>query len=66
MNATFLRLVTSIKSLQLLGVKKIAGSACDRYRLLVSDGHYSNSFAMLATHLNTMVYNRLITNKTEK
>lgn len=38
--------------LQILGAKKIAGADCERLRLLVSDGKYFNSFAMLATQLN--------------
>lgn len=40
--------------LQILGTKKISGSTegSERYRLLVSDGKYFNSFAMLATQLN--------------
>lgn len=40
--------------LQILGTKKIAGGESERYRLLVSDGKYLNSFAMLATQLNSM------------
>jgi len=42
-------------NLQLLSFKKIAGSSTERYRLLISDGMYSNSYAMLATQLNKMV-----------
>ncbi|CAH0398399.1 unnamed protein product [Chilo suppressalis] len=39
--------------MQVLGSKKIQGSgANERYRLLVSDGKHSHSFAMLATQLN--------------
>ncbi|XP_026327131.1 replication protein A 70 kDa DNA-binding subunit isoform X2 [Hyposmocoma kahamanoa] len=39
--------------MQVLGSKKIQGSgANERFRLLVSDGKYSHSFAMLATQLN--------------
>ncbi|XP_022161506.1 replication protein A 70 kDa DNA-binding subunit [Myzus persicae] len=42
--------------LQVLGVRKItAAGANERYRLLISDGHNLNSFAMLATQLNGMV-----------
>ena len=41
--------------LQLLSFKRIAGSSSERYRLLISDGMYSNSYAMLATQLNKMV-----------
>lgn len=38
--------------LQILGYKKIPGGAAERYRMLVSDGRHSHSFAMLATQLN--------------
>lgn len=39
--------------MQVLGSKKIQGTgANDRFRLLVSDGKHSHSFAMLATQLN--------------
>lgn len=39
--------------MQVLGSKKIQGSGTnERYRLLVSDGKHSHSFAMLATQLN--------------
>lgn len=42
--------------IQMLGTKKIQGNdAGDRYRLLVSDGKYTYSFAMLATQLNIML-----------
>lgn len=42
--------------MQVLGVRKItAAGANERYRLLISDGHNLNSFAMLATQLNSMV-----------
>ena len=27
-----------------------------RFRLLLSDGHYSNSFSMLATQLNNLIH----------
>ena len=40
---------------QILSSKRIAGSSSERYRLLISDGMYSNSYAMLATQLNGMV-----------
>lgn len=40
--------------LQILGSKKIQGGETERYRLLVSDGLYLNSFAMLATQLNDL------------
>lgn len=38
--------------LQIMGVKKIAGAETDRLRLLISDGQFINSYAMLATQLN--------------
>ena len=38
-----------------MSFKRIAGSSSERYRLLISDGMYSNSYAMLATQLNKMV-----------
>lgn len=39
--------------MQVLGSKKIQGSgASERFRLLVSDGKHSHSFAMLGTQLN--------------
>lgn len=42
--------------MQVLGVRKItAAGANERYRLLISDGLNVNSFAMLATQLNSMV-----------
>jgi len=42
--------------MQVLGVRKItAAGANERYRLLISDGQNLNSFAMLATQLNSMV-----------
>lgn len=42
--------------MQVLGVRKITASgAAERYRLLISDGHNLNSFAMLATQLNSMI-----------
>jgi len=44
-------------NLQILSSKRIAGSSSERYRLLISDGMYSNSYAMLATQLNPMVAN---------
>ncbi|XP_055386595.1 replication protein A 70 kDa DNA-binding subunit-like [Condylostylus longicornis] len=41
--------------LQILGTRRIAGSeGSERFRLLVSDGKYLNSFAMLATQLNNL------------
>lgn len=43
----------------LQGHKKLTGNtSSDRYRLLISDGLYSNSYAMLATQLNHMVENK--------
>jgi len=42
-------------NLLILSSKRIAGSSSERYRLLISDGMYSNSYAMLATQLNGMV-----------
>ena len=41
---------------QVLGHKAIQGSGQERYRLLLSDGQYSNSFSMLATQLNYMLH----------
>ncbi|VVC40621.1 Nucleic acid-binding, OB-fold,Replication factor-A protein 1, N-terminal,Replication factor A, C- [Cinara cedri] len=42
--------------MQVLGVRKItAAGANERYRLLISDGQNLNSFAMLATQLNSMI-----------
>jgi len=42
--------------LQVLGQKVILGSGQERFRLLLNDGEYSNSFAMLATQLNHLVH----------
>lgn len=40
---------------QILGSKRVSGNVGDeRYRLLISDGKYLHSFAMLATQLNEM------------
>ncbi|XP_040583341.1 replication protein A 70 kDa DNA-binding subunit [Lepeophtheirus salmonis] len=50
--------------LQILGNKKINGSSSDRYRLLISDGDYSNSFAMLATQMNDKIHNGQLENYT--
>eukprot|EP00096_Caligus_rogercresseyi_P011103 TRINITY_DN4278_c0_g1_i1.p1 TRINITY_DN4278_c0_g1~~TRINITY_DN4278_c0_g1_i1.p1 ORF type:complete len:658 (-),score=261.21 TRINITY_DN4278_c0_g1_i1:112-2004(-) len=50
--------------LQILGHKKIMGSSSDRYRLLISDGEYSNSFAMLATQMNSKITGGLLENYT--
>ena len=41
--------------LQMLSLKRVSGSSTERYRLLVSDGMYSNGCAMLATQLNNLV-----------
>ena len=41
---------------QVLGYKAMQGSGQDRYRLLLSDGLYTNNFSMLATHLNYMIH----------
>lgn len=42
--------------LQILGSKRIQSSEnSERYRLLISDGKFLNSFAMLATQLNDFV-----------
>jgi len=43
---------------QVLGHKAIQGSGQERYRLLLSDGQYTNSFSMLATQLNNMIHNK--------
>lgn len=48
--------------LQILGHKKLASSSSgDRYRLLVSDGKRVNSFTMLATQLNSMITDNILT-----
>jgi len=41
--------------LQILGHKVITGSSQKRFRMLLNDGEYSNSYAMLATQLNHLV-----------
>lgn len=42
--------------MQVLGSKKIIGNAeKERYRLLVSDGKYQISFAMIATQINDKI-----------
>ncbi|CAG7833681.1 unnamed protein product [Allacma fusca] len=47
--------------IQILGFKKIsAQGGQDRYRLHVSDGEFSHSFAMLATQLNHLVHDNVI------
>jgi len=43
---------------QVLGNKAIQGSGQERYRLLLSDGHYTNSFSMLATQLNSLIHEK--------
>ena len=43
---------------QVLGHKAIQGSGHERFRLLLSDGLYTNSFSMLATHLNNMIHDQ--------
>jgi hypothetical protein len=47
----------------LQGFKKIAGQGgSDRYRLNISDGQFSHTFAMLATQLNHMVPDKILDN----
>jgi len=55
LSKTFLKFSHGIY-MQVLSFKRIAGSSTDRYRLLISDGLYSNSYAMLATQQNHMVF----------
>jgi len=43
---------------QVLGHKAIQGSGQERYRLLLSDGQFTNSFSMLATQLNSMIHEK--------
>ncbi|XP_016960724.1 replication protein A 70 kDa DNA-binding subunit [Drosophila biarmipes] len=44
--------------LQILAIKKINSTAdSERYRILISDGKYFNSYAMLASQLNVMQHN---------
>ncbi|XP_076234444.1 replication protein A 70 [Calliopsis andreniformis] len=48
--------------LQVLGHKKLASSSSgERFRLLVSDGRRINSFTMLATQLNSMITDNILT-----
>ncbi|XP_063873516.1 replication protein A 70 kDa DNA-binding subunit-like isoform X2 [Scylla paramamosain] len=47
---------------QILTMKRIPNSSQERWRLLLSDGKWSNSFAMLATQLNPKVDSGDITN----
>lgn len=51
--------------LQVLGTKKIAsGNNSERYRLLLSDGKFLQSFSMLSTQLNEFVTNGQLTDYT--
>lgn len=51
--------------LQILGIKRInTNSDQERYRLLMSDGKYYNSYAMLASQLNEMQHKGLLTENT--
>ncbi|XP_030369823.1 replication protein A 70 kDa DNA-binding subunit [Scaptodrosophila lebanonensis] len=51
--------------LQILGIKKINSNAdSERYRLLMSDGQYYNSYAMLASQLNAMQHDGLLKENT--
>lgn len=43
-------------------MKRIPSGAQERYRLLVSDGQWSSSFAMLATQLNSKVASGEVSN----
>jgi len=47
--------------LQLVSTKKIAGTSTERYRLLISDGQFCNSYGMLATQLNPMLHDDTLT-----
>lgn len=47
--------------LQVLGTKRIVGTNAERYRILLSDGQYCESFVMLSTHLNHLVVNGQLT-----
>lgn len=48
--------------LQILGHKKLSSSnSGERYRLLVSDGKRINSFTMLATQLNSLITDNVLT-----
>ena len=44
--------------LQVLGHKPINGTRQERYRLLLSDGHYSTNLSMLATQLNNLIHDK--------
>lgn len=50
--------------LQVLGSKRIAGGNAERYRLLLSDGMYLQSFSMLSTQLNHLVVDGQLTENT--
>ncbi|XP_042880445.1 replication protein A 70 kDa DNA-binding subunit-like isoform X2 [Penaeus japonicus] len=47
---------------QILSMKRMPNGAQERFRLLLSDGKWSSSFAMLATQLNNKVANGEIAN----
>eukprot|EP00090_Calanus_glacialis_P036968 TRINITY_DN6328_c0_g1_i1.p1 TRINITY_DN6328_c0_g1~~TRINITY_DN6328_c0_g1_i1.p1 ORF type:complete len:623 (-),score=183.87 TRINITY_DN6328_c0_g1_i1:129-1997(-) len=44
--------------LQVLGHKAIQGGGQERFRLLLSDGQFTNSFSMLATQFNNLVHEK--------
>ena len=46
--------------LQVLGQKEIQGSNPPRYRLLISDGHFSTSSTILATDMNYLIKENLM------
>lgn len=50
--------------LQVLGSKRISGGNAERYRLLLSDGQYLQSFSMLSTQLNHLVTEGQLTENT--
>ncbi|XP_042901073.1 replication protein A 70 kDa DNA-binding subunit-like [Parasteatoda tepidariorum] len=45
-------------TLQILGYKRVPGEGIERFRLLVNDGILLFSFAVLATHLNSLIKDR--------
>lgn len=47
-------------NLQLLSFKKLNCSSTGRYRLLISDGMFSNSYTMMATQLNKLVTEKIL------
>lgn len=48
-----------------VGTKKVSGaSGIERYRLLVSDGQFLQSFVMLSSHLSHLVRNGDLTDHT--